>query len=121
MAVDQVPLYVRLNANNARLLEQAAATSGRSKRRLIEDAVEHHLGDGGLVVGRAELLEDAPEILSRTAAPEILSLEEAAGLLRVDPDALRAAATRGEVPGRRIGEEWRFAGAALLAWLGSAA
>jgi excisionase family DNA binding protein len=112
VATDQVPLYVRLNADNARLLEQAAAACGCSKRRLIEDAVEQHLSDTGLVVGRVALREDAPDVL--TAG-------EAAALLRIDTDQLLAAAERGEVPGRRIGEQWRFARPALLDWLSTLA
>ena len=48
----------------------------------------------------------------------ILTLEDAAELLEVPPRALRAAAARGEVPGRRIAGRWRFSRRALHAWLG---
>jgi excisionase family DNA binding protein len=54
-------------------------------------------------------------------APEVLTLEEAAELLRVDVDALRSWAESGEVPGRRLGDDWRFRRDALLDWLGAAA
>ncbi len=110
-AEPQVPLYVRLHADNAKLLEQAAAACGCSKRRLIEDAVEQHLTEAGLVVGRATLREDAPEILTPG---------EAAALLRIDTEQLVAAAAAGDVPGRRIGSEWRFSREALLEWLSAA-
>jgi excisionase family DNA binding protein len=108
----QTPLYVRLPAEQARRLDEAASTSGKSKRQLVEDAVREHLSDDGLVVGRITLPEPEPEVL--TAA-------EAAALLRVDADELVAAADRGELPGRRIGAQWRFSRAALLAWLGRSA
>ncbi|MDQ6777674.1 MAG: helix-turn-helix domain-containing protein [Actinomycetota bacterium] len=103
-----IPLYVRLAAEHARRLEEAVSTSGKSKRQVVEDAVREHLADSGLV-GRITLPE--PE-------PEILTAVEAAALLRVDDGELIAAAQRGELPGRQIGEEWRFSRAALLAWLG---
>jgi excisionase family DNA binding protein len=50
-------------------------------------------------------------------APEVLTLNEAATLLRISPDQLERLAERNEVPGRRIGSGWRFNRAALLAWL----
>jgi hypothetical protein len=52
-------------------------------------------------------------------APQVLTLAEAAALLRVEPAALAEAAGRGEVPGRRILSEWRFERTALLRWLGA--
>jgi excisionase family DNA binding protein len=111
MPESMTPLYVRLPAEQARELDQAVAASGKSKRQVVEDAVRAHLGDGGLVVGHAAL---------REAAPEILTVPEAAALLRVDDDAVIAAAEAGELPGRRLGAEWRFSRAAVLAWLGAA-
>jgi excisionase family DNA binding protein len=111
MSGDDVPLYVRLPADQARRLDAAASSSGQSKRRLVENAVRHHLEiDEGLVVGRASLGEDAPEVLT---------LEEAAALLRVQDAALLAIAKRGELPCKQIGDQWRFSRAAVLAWLDS--
>lgn len=83
--------------------------SGKSKRQLVEDAVRDHLDDEGLVVGRVAL---------REPAPDVMTLSEAASLLRVQEAQLRQAAEQGEVPGRLIAGEWRFAHAALLDWLG---
>ena len=108
------PLYVRLAADPARRLEEAVAASGKSKRQIVEDAVREHLTDDGdrLVVGRVTL---------REAAPEVLTPDEAAALLRVAEADLATAAEAGEIPGRRIGDEWRFSRDALIAWLGAAA
>ena len=102
------PLFVRLAADPARRLDEAMAQTGLSKRRLVEDAVRAHLDDDGLVVGRASL---------REAPPEVLTPEEAASLLRVEAPDVVAAAEDGELPGRRLGGQWRFSHAALLAWL----
>ena len=49
--------------------------------------------------------------------PEVLSLEDAAELLQVEPGDVEALATAGELPGRKIGEAWRFSRAAVLRWL----
>jgi excisionase family DNA binding protein len=49
---------------------------------------------------------------------EVLTLEDASELLRVAAEDVEALATAGELPGRKIGEAWRFSRAALLRWLG---
>jgi len=48
---------------------------------------------------------------------EVLTLEEAAELLGISPRALREAAARGEVPGRKVANRWRFSRFALHRWL----
>jgi excisionase family DNA binding protein len=108
MTDGSTPLYVRLAADETRRLEHAVAASGKSKRRLVGEAVRAHLTDEGLVVGHAALRREPDEVL--TAA-------ETAGLLRLDEPAVVAAAEAGELPGRRVGGHWRFSRAALLAWL----
>ncbi len=47
----------------------------------------------------------------------MLSPGEAAALLKVSEDELMVAAQEGQLPGRRVGEQWRFSRSALLAWL----
>jgi excisionase family DNA binding protein len=49
--------------------------------------------------------------------PEVLRLEDAAELLQVAPDDVQALAAAGDLPGRKIGETWRFSRAAVLRWL----
>ena len=68
--------------------------------------------DAEVVVGRAEFAPAAPA--------EVLTAEQAAELLQTDPDAVRALADAGELPGRKIGDDWRFLRRAVLAWLGGA-
>jgi excisionase family DNA binding protein len=110
MPESNTPLYVRLATDAAQRIDAAVVASGLTKRQIVEDAVREHLGAGGegLVVGRIAL---------REPAPEILTAGEAAALLRIGEPELVQAAERGELPGRRIAGEWRFAREALLAWL----
>lgn len=42
---------------------------------------------------------------------------EVAAWLKVSRSWVYAAAARGELPGRRVGRQWRFDRAALAAWL----
>lgn len=48
---------------------------------------------------------------------EILTLAEAATYLRVREEALAELADRRDIPGQKIGEEWRFLKRALADWL----
>jgi len=104
---DRVPVFVRLPREQAAQLDELASSTGRRKQELVSELLSDRL-----VVGRAEIAADAAE--------EVLTLEEAAALLRVIPAALLERAERGELPGRRLGEEWRFARSALLAWIAEA-
>ena len=56
-------------------------------------------------------------VVTPTAAG-VLTLAEAAELLRVSEDGLRADAVADRVPGRLVAGEWRFWRDSLLAWLG---
>src|SRR2546421_12032324 len=51
------------------------------------------------------------------ALPYVLTLPEAAKLLRIDGSTLTELVARGEIPGRQIGEEYRFLRPAIEAWL----
>lgn len=48
---------------------------------------------------------------------EVLTVEEAAELLRFAPYTIREKARDGQIPGRKIGGEWRFSRRRLLEWL----
>jgi excisionase family DNA binding protein len=130
-------LFVRLTPEQARRLDRAASALPARKKDLIggllerfvhpdtpaglaalreltgHDEVRRHvsieLGGEQPVVGRAEL-RPAPE-------PEVLDAAQAAALLQVPEDAILALAERGELPGRKIGDAWRFSRRALLDWL----
>jgi excisionase family DNA binding protein len=51
------------------------------------------------------------------ALPDVLTPAQAAELLQVSEDEVVALAEAGTLPGRRIGEQWRFSRPALIAWL----
>jgi excisionase family DNA binding protein len=107
MAEDRVPLYVRLPREQATALDRLANSTGRRKQHVVSDLLADQLAVGHL------------EIVARAGAEEVLTLEEAAGLLRLPVETIRASALAGELPGRAFGEEWRFARSALLTWLGA--
>lgn len=50
-------------------------------------------------------------------APDVLTLEQLAQFLQTSEDVARALAETGELPGRLVGDEWRFSRQAVLAWL----
>ena len=48
---------------------------------------------------------------------EVLNADEAAEFLGFNPYTIREKARLGEIPGRKIGREWRFSRRQLLEWL----
>jgi excisionase family DNA binding protein len=107
MAQDRVPLYVRLPREQAAALDRLVDTTGQHKQNVVSELLADRLE-----VGRIDIAQ-AP------SAPtgEVLTLEELARLLRLPEDAVEALARDGELPGRRIGCEWRFVRSAVLEWL----
>ena len=119
-------LFVRLPVAEADKLDKAAFALKTPKKDVIAALVSRHvdpnrldelrrvvveLGGNDLTVGRADFRP--------LEAAEVLTLVEVADLLQVDEDAARELAEAGELPGRRIGDEWRFSRSAVLAWLGA--
>ena len=114
------PLFVRLPAAEADKLDRASHQLRIAKTDLVTALVARaHLDDmrrvvietgrDELTVGRADFRPDP--------APEVLTLAQAAELLQISPDAVAELAGSGKLPGRRIGDEWRFSRAAVLSWL----
>jgi excisionase family DNA binding protein len=60
---------------------------------------------------------EATTMASNVADLEVLTLSEAATYLRVSEDDLLELASHFEVPGRKIGGDWRFLKQALADWL----
>ena len=116
MPEDTTPLFVRLPRRQADLLDRVAFEGRISKRELVTSLVQRYLDDDGgkpeapeFVLGRAHFRPAEPH--------DVLTLEQAAALLQVDAAEVAALAEAGELPGRRIGGDWRFPRAALLEWL----
>jgi excisionase family DNA binding protein len=54
-----------------------------------------------------------------TITSEVLTLEEVANYLRLPKEIIERQAVRGQIPGRRIEDTWRFLKAAIDEWLRS--
>jgi hypothetical protein len=118
---DRTPLYVRLPIAEAEKLDRAAFELKASKQDLVAGLVARYgdvdtlrrvtveTVDGGMAIGHAAFRPFAP--------PEVLTLAALAQWLQVDETALTELAEAGELPGRRLAGEWRFAREAVLDWL----
>ena len=119
--MERTPLYVRVPTSQAHRLDEAAHALKRSKQDLVTGLL-HTYGDmdtlrrvtvettdNGLTVGHAEFRPFAP--------PDVLTVEQLAEWLQVDPTAVAELADNNELPKRKLGGEWRFAREAVLAWL----
>jgi excisionase family DNA binding protein len=101
---DRVPLFVRLPREQATALDRLVGSTGRRKQHVVSELLADQLAVGHIG-------------FTQSGGEEVLTLEEAAGLLRLPVEVLRASALAGELPGRAFAEEWRFSRTALLAWL----
>ncbi len=106
MTSERVPLYVRLPREQADELDRLVDSTGRRKQQLVSDLLADRLE-----MGRLEIREE------RRPANEVLTLDEVAALLRLPSDSVKAAAEAGALPGRQIGEEWRFSRSTVMRWL----
>jgi excisionase family DNA binding protein len=125
-------LFVRLPLEEAEKLDRFAFERRIPKRDVVRRLLAERLDDADVIWHRPApppftmpLPPDAEMVVGRAdfvpgATTEVLTVEQAAELLQTDAAAVRALADAGELPGRRIGDEWRFLRRAVLAWLGGA-
>jgi excisionase family DNA binding protein len=131
-------LFVRIPSEHARRLDRAAFELRVPKQELVSGLLERYV-DPDSPRSLAMLAERAnragerrgdqtitfiePEGLTaghhafRPRELDVLTIEEAAELLRVEIDLVETMAAEGRLPGRRLAGEWRFARAGLLEWL----
>jgi excisionase family DNA binding protein len=126
MAEDKrTALYVRIPQSHADKLDRAAFELKVSKQDLVTGLVEDMKIAPGFTRRRTEVIEvdDTMTVGRASFLPggpaEVLKLDEAAELLQVEPDVVASMADAGELPGRRLGDDWRFSRTALLRWLGA--
>jgi excisionase family DNA binding protein len=134
-------LFVRIPTEHARRLDRAAFELRVPKQSLVSGLVDryvdpdsprslaalHGLGSHGTRDGTrrvtVETLDGGELTVGhhsfRARDPEVLTPEEAAELLQVDAEIVLDLARAGELPGRELAGQWRFARAALLRWLGA--
>jgi excisionase family DNA binding protein len=101
------PLFMRLPAAAAEQLDVLARNRGQSKR----EVVTHLILDKDLTVGQHHF-RPSPE-------PAVLTPDQAAELLQIDGHLIVELAAAGQLPGRRLGDQWRFSREGLLRWLES--
>jgi excisionase family DNA binding protein len=131
------PLYVRIPASEAEKLDRAAFELRARKQDLVSGLVSRYVdpsSPSGLAAlselaaaadaGRRVTVETSEDSWTvgrhaflPTEAPDVLTVEEVAELLKVEREAIEGLAAAGELPGRRVGDEWRFARSAVLEWL----
>jgi excisionase family DNA binding protein len=56
--------------------------------------------------------------LAPPALPDVLDVAALAALLHNHPTTIRAHAAQGLIPGRQVGNRWRFSRAKIEEWLG---
>ena len=136
MVEERAALFVRIPASQARRLDVRARALGRTKQDLVSELLASSLapdrvrtrgadvhGDletgsgGGAGEGGGSVGGEGPSRAPSSGPSEVLTLEELADWLQLDPEAVLVRVAAGELPGRRFGDEWRFARQAVLAWL----
>lgn len=129
---DLTALFVRLPVEQAEKLDRAAFELKVPKQQLVTALLQHYSPQQlarlpGLESGRRRVVVESEvddmSVGSHSFRPfepaEVLSPAEVADLLQVEEELVVELADKGELPGRRIGEEWRFARTAVLEWLGA--
>ncbi|MFL5782199.1 MAG: helix-turn-helix domain-containing protein [Thermoleophilaceae bacterium] len=144
MQNERKPLYVRLPALAAQDLDRAAFELKTSKQDLVSGLVSRYVDpdsprklaalgrigggspsrQGGTRRVVVETADDSLTVGHASFVPahdaDVLTTAEAADLLRTDEETVEAMAKKGELPGRKLGDDWRFTRTALLRWLGGA-
>jgi excisionase family DNA binding protein len=121
MQPERKPLFVRLPAKTAKKLDRAAVELGVSKQDLITNLVERRMSEAASRRVVVESFDDTMTVGQHSFVPadpqEVITPAEAAELLRVDEATVIAMAESGEIPARKLGDEWRLTRSAVLRWL----
>jgi excisionase family DNA binding protein len=123
--MERSPLYVRLPKAHAERLDRAAFELNMSKQDLVTGLIEQHMHSKtapGFIRRETTIEIDDPLTVGRasfrpTEASEVMTLPQVAVWLQVDEDVILELAESNKLPGRKLGEEWRFARQAVLNWL----
>lgn len=110
-------VYVRMPDRLAKKIDRAAERLGASKRDVLAALVDDHLDvEGDMLVLRPHAGR-AGGATESTNDGEVLTLEEAAALLRAPTTDVLALVDAGQLPARQVGEQWRLTRSGVLAWL----
>jgi len=125
-------LFVRLPANAVEKLHRAAEALGMRKKDLVANLVSKYVDPDshqGLTalgsLSTRKLTLDVGEPAQAMGSysfhaydpPEVMNVEQAASFLQIEKATLVELAESGKLPGRKLGKDWRFSRAALVAWL----
>lgn len=131
-------LYVRLPADAVTKLDRAAGVLGIAKKDLIAGLVSKYVDPSnrrtlsalGVLAkpqrGVVDTSDPGPVAGSHSFRPyessdspqsEVLTAAQAAQLLQVEEAVVVELAEAGKLPGRKLGDAWRFSRGAIIAWL----
>jgi excisionase family DNA binding protein len=132
-AAPEGALYVRLPAAAVDKLDRAAEALGVHKKDLVARLVSTYVDPDSRMGLRAlgalaqprrieiELGTSKAELGAYSFRPydppEVMNAEQAGQLLQLDETIVLELAESGKLPGRKLGEVWRFSRAALISWL----
>jgi excisionase family DNA binding protein len=132
---EKAGLFVRIPVAEAEKLDRAAFELKARKQDLIAGLVSRYvdpsspeklaqLGQAAMSSRRVtvEAVDDTMQVGRATFQPaaepiEVLTQRQAADLLQTDPAIVEAMAEAGELPARKLGDQWRFSREAILNWL----
>jgi excisionase family DNA binding protein len=119
---DETALFVRIPSAEAAKLHRAADALGAPKRELITRLVAQYVDpDNPTMLNALGSAQSEWSVGQHSFQPaeelSILTPAQLAGLLQVDEEVVVELAEKRELPGRKVGEEWRFSREAILAWL----
>ena len=107
---------MRIPHTAAEKLDRAAFELKTSKQELVTRLIADHVPASQISMPRRGFGFGHHEF-HPAQEPDVLTPEQAAALLQVEEGVLLELAAAGDVPGRQVGGEWRFARGALLRWL----
>src|SRR5450432_2790327 len=125
-------LFVRLPSAAVDKLDRAAEALGMRKKDLVAGLVSKYVDPdsrrGLSALGALSSRQVTVDLGQPTATvgaysfqsydpPEILNAEQAGQFLQIDEATVIELAEADELPGRKLGTEWRFSRVALVAWL----
>ena len=132
----ETALYVRIPTAAVDKLHRAAEALGVHKKDLVAGLVSKYVDPdsarglsalGSLAQPRrvtVELGDTGPTLgaysFQAYDPPEVMSAAQAGEYLQIDEVVVLELAEAGRLPGRKLGNAWRFSRAALVAWLSSA-
>ncbi len=125
-------LFVRLPANAVDKLDRAAEALGMRKKDLVAGLVAKYVDPdsprgfsalGSLSTHKVtvDVGESGPTLGSYSFQPydppEVMNAEQAGQFLQTEEAIVVEMAEAGKLPGRKLGDAWRFSRAALVTWL----